>query len=43
MLENFLNAIWESVPGPILWGIALMFHISVVWYGLKFRSRTPQD
>lgn len=43
MLEYFLNAIWESVPGPVLWGIALTVHAGLVWYGMKFSSRTRQD
>lgn len=43
MLEYFLKAIWESVPGPILWGIALTVHTGIVWYGMKVGARTPQD
>lgn len=43
MLEVLLNTIWESVPGPILWAIALTVHTVIVWYGMKLGARTPQD
>ncbi len=46
MLEDLGNRIWNSVPAPILWGIALTIHTALIWYGLKLggpASRPPQD